>query len=195
MWLLSAWLARTARSMTQPESVGSIPGKPIQIGQTLIFGSSASSRAFAQLQNILVWDFTRTCVSSPMTISYFSLYDDMYIRMSERNEWISLYEKPQKGKKSSNFYKEQNCFLWEIYTLETQGISLILYAKISLRHSPILTVYHHSRFFLDDFYSFVFSPIFVFVYSVLQSDRMTNIIGLWGNALGIVPLFLTKKKK
>ena len=36
--------------------------------------------------------------------------------------------------------------------------------------------------------------IFVFAYSVLQADRMTNIIGLGGIILGIIPLFIRKVK-
>jgi hypothetical protein len=37
--------------------VGSIQGNPMQIGQTFLFGSSASSTAFLQEQNIFVADF------------------------------------------------------------------------------------------------------------------------------------------
>ena len=79
----SAWDARTAKSTTPDESTGSIPGIPIQMGHTFVFGSSASSIALAHPQNILVADLTRTCVSSHMTISYFDI--------GER--WKSIVEK------------------------------------------------------------------------------------------------------
>ena len=51
---------------------GSVPGRPRQIGQTRVFGSSAapSGGAVGQLQNI--FESVRSCAwtSIPMTVSY-----------------------------------------------------------------------------------------------------------------------------
>ena len=82
----SAWLALSERSTTHFERTGKAPGIPIHTGQTRIFGSSASSSWFSQEQKSLVRDATRTCVSSPITISNWECIEKFC--QHSRKKWL-----------------------------------------------------------------------------------------------------------
>src|SRR5260370_24512964 len=62
--------ARVAISTTRLFKIGSVPGRPRQIGQVLLFG--ASPNRFEHAQKILDLVRSWTCTSNPITGSYLA---------------------------------------------------------------------------------------------------------------------------